>query len=310
MQNKNLVRERGRFFTAHNPFKLPPFKQWARVAGLPRANILEPFAGANMIIAHLREMGLCENHRSFDIEPAASGVCKRDTLTSFPRGFDVCVTNPPWLAKNRAKAQGLRFPGTQYSDLYQLALGKCLENCGWVAAIIPESFIRSGLFRSRMTDFVGITNTLFADTTHPVGLAMFAPKETPDVVIWHNKIRIGKLSALESMRPTPFEGGVDVRFNQPRGNVGLIALDNTIEPSIRFCKPEELSDYKVNSTCRSITKMQVSGRVCISAWNKMLDDFRDDTRDVLMNSFRGVRRDGMYRRRLDWALARGIVQNA
>ncbi len=73
----------------------------------------------------------------------------RDTLKDFPVGFEVCVTNPPWLAKNSATKMQVPFYAGEYDDLYKYSLDKCLENCKNVIAIIPESFIRTNLFLGR-----------------------------------------------------------------------------------------------------------------------------------------------------------------
>ena len=85
---------------------------------MPKTSILEPFAGANLLISSLKDMGLCHRADSFDIAPAHTDVKLRDTLTDFPTGYEVCITNPPWLAKNSATRRGLAFPETPYDDLY------------------------------------------------------------------------------------------------------------------------------------------------------------------------------------------------
>ena len=147
-------RQRGQFYTESNPFDHPAFMSWARDARLREERILEPFAGANSLIRHLKEMNLCRSSISYDIEPADDGVLFRDTLAWFPEGSSVCVTNPPWLARNSASARQLPFPDCGYDDIYKLALAKCLENCRHVAVLVPESFITSGLFRNRLISFV------------------------------------------------------------------------------------------------------------------------------------------------------------
>lgn len=300
----------GIFYTARNPFNNPAFKKWADAANLPQGEIIEPFAGGNFLITALQSMGLCDRHRSFDIYPSARGVKERDTLADFPTGFEVCVTNPPWLAKNSATVRGLPFPDTQFDDLYKFALDKCLTNCGYVAALVPESFIRAGLFQERLTDFVSLTGQLFKDTGHPVGLALFGPEAGKDVMVWHDGRGVGLLSVLEQARPKSQGNTVDVRFNRPDGNAGLIALDNTIEPSIRFCEVKDLANYKVKSTGRHITKIKVDGEVKIQDWNDCLNSFRSITQDVLLTCYKGIRKDGKYRRRLDWQTARGIINYA
>ena len=96
-------------------------------------------------------------------------------------------------------------------------------------------------------------------------------------------------------------------FNDPQGNLGLIAIDNTVSASIRFCPPEELKDYPIRVHCRSITKIGVPWRVDIDMLNARLATIRGKTHDVFLTAFKGIRRDGRYRRRLDWALSRAIV---
>ena len=88
-------RANGQYFTVGNPFCLKPFRRWADKVDLPNTPILEPFAGSNNMIETLSEMGLCNYYSSFDIEPAAKEVSKRNTIEDFPKSFNVCITNPP-----------------------------------------------------------------------------------------------------------------------------------------------------------------------------------------------------------------------
>ena len=304
-------RQSGRYYTAGNPFSHPAFLAWAELAKLRYGTILEPFAGANSLISHLQSMGLCSAFSSFDIAPASPDVRYRDTLTDFPNGYEVCVTNPPWLAKNSAAVRGLAFPDSRYDDLYKVALGQCLENCRFVAALVPESFIRANLFQERLLFFISLRASMFEDTGHPVGLALFDDTlGHPDSVqVWSGDRHLGNLAELEQTRPRPLPDGPEVIFNEPRGNVGLIALDNTVKASVRFCDVAELADYAVKPTGRHITKLAVDGPVRITEWNDALTEFRNETHDVLMTCYKGIRRDGMYRRRCDWALARGIIHD-
>lgn len=302
-------RQSGQFYTKGNPFYIEPFSEWAKQAGLPDNRILEPFAGSNSLIKILSDMELCNQSTSYDIAPADSKVERRDTLAKFPSGYDICITNPPWLAKNSATVRGLAFPDCQHDDLYKYALEKCLDNCAYIAALIPESFITANLFQERLQTFVSLTARMFTDTGHPVGLALFGPDEVCDVEIWSGMERVGLLSLLQKLKPEPQAGGASISFNEPEGNVGLIALDNTKEASVRFCDVQELADYEVKTTGRHITKLVVDGPVRIDEWNRLIREFRDKTYDVLMTCYKGIRKDGKYRRRCDWALARGIIHH-
>lgn len=302
-------RSSGQYYTQGNPFSCRPFREWARLADLPEQQILEPFAGSNSLIKMLAGMGLCNRYASFDISPADENVILHDSLDNFPSGYEVCITNPPWLAKNSATVRSLPFPDCDYDDLYKFALAKCLDHCPYVAALIPESFITARLFQDRLHSFISLTAKMFSDTGHPVGLALFVPEPVSDVEVWSGAEKIGRLSKLQGMKPEPDIAGATIKFNDPYGNVGLIALDNTVEASIRFCDVGELSDYKVKSTGRHITKISVDGKVRIREWNRFLDNFRDKTHDVLMTCYKGIRKDGKYRRRCDWRLARGIIHH-
>ncbi len=319
-------RASGRYYTRGNPFQLEPFQTWVKASNLEQQVVLEPFAGAKDIprlidAAHLQY----RDWAFFDIAPGTKGIVQRDTFANFPKGFNVCITNPPWLARNSATRRGLPFPeATRYDDLYKYALEQCLMHCEWVAAIIPEAFIRSGLFLKRLHDFISLVpqkqdktnyppdkggrgvSVMFEDTEHPVGLALFTPDATSGVRIWRNNQFLGTMSELREHLPQP-SSNRSIVFNDPQGNLGLIAIDNTVSASIRFCPPEELKDYPIRVHCRSITKIGVPWRVDIDMLNTRLTTIREKTHDVFLTAFKGLRRDGHYRRRLDWALTRAIV---
>ncbi len=321
MDNK---RANGQYYTRGNPFKLHPFKSWVNNANIQEKTILEPFAGAKDIPNLINSAELKYNDwELYDIHPGADGIQKRNTLTDFPKGYQVCITNPPWLARNSASRRGLPYPkDTSHDDMYKYSLELCLNNCDWVAAIIPEAFIRSNLFLNRLSDFISLVpekqhttsknrshnnvNGMFKDTEHPVGLALFTPNETSNVMIWRNNLQLGKLSKLEEFLPKPSRNRY-IRFNEPNGNLGLVAIDNTVSQSIRFCPPKELGEYPVRYHGRSITKISVPWKVDIEDLNVRLNFIREKTHDVFLTAFKGLRRDGFYRRRLDWALARSIV---
>ena len=310
-QKTDQKRAGGRYYTRGNPFRLNAFRAWARAAELERRTVLEPFAGAEDIPQLLEAAGY-RNLRwaMFDIAPSAERVQQRDTLADFPDGFRVCVTNPPWLARNSAARRGLPFPETTpHNDLYKIALKKCLRRCRWAAAIVPEAFIRTGLFLDRLADFISLiprAGAMFDDTEHPVGLALFAPDVSPDARVWRNDRLLGTLRQLRKRLPPPSRNR-EIVFNDPNGNLGLVAIDNTVSASIRFCKPEELEKYRIGAQSRFITIIRVPWEPDIDALNARLSAVREDTHDVFLTAFKGLRRDELYRRRLHWALARAVI---
>ncbi len=305
-------RAQGQFYTRGNPFDLPPFLKWADQAGLPGKCVLEPFAGANNIIRTLQKAGICDAFKSYDLTPADREVKARDTIARFPEGFDVCVTNPPWLARNSATRRRLPFPGVCADDLYKHCLELCLNHCGYVAALVPASYLQSGLFRDRLQTYILLHDTIFSDTENPVCLSLFGNKPTGRVNIYYDGDDIGTLASLLKKLPTP-KRDKRVRFNDPKGGLGFISFDNTREPSIRFCHAVEIRDYTIKVSSRFITRISgdfgASTRL-IGKLNRAIKTFRHDTQDVFLTPFKGIRDDGRYRRRMEYMLARRFINAA
>ena len=313
----NKQREIGQYYTDVNPFNNPAFREWHGYTNVLSNFIIEPFAGDNSLVNHLKDIYQNITVDSYDIDPQAEGIVKKDSLKEFPAGYKVCVTNPPWLAKNSAKKRNFRFPKCAYDDLYKFCLSKCLQNCMYVAALVPESFITSNLFLDRLQYFVSINKPIFNTTTHPVGLALFGPElilysedaKPQDCLVYRDDEYIGPLKELKQRAMFDISEKLvkQIKFNDPNGSIGLIALDNTVGPSIRFCEVGELKNYKIEESSRAITKISVPFEVNIDDINERLNDFREFTHDLTLTAFRGLRKDGKYRRRLDWRTAARII---
>ena len=333
MQTSNQLSKRllGQFYTTTNPFVNEPFIKWLRaIPDIHKLELLEPFAGANNIVSLYRELDLefDNSWKCFDIvprdqdEPDASGfkVEKRDTLKNYPRGFSVAITNPPYLAKNSASARGLSYQGGTYDDVYKYALHVMLQHTQYVAAIIPESFITQNLFHDRLSAVISLTCRMFEDTEVPVCLALFVPSEskssTSDFEIWAENRRLGTYERLKT-KLNKFTGPKQPwKFNDPDGAIGLRAIDNQLSASIRFVKGQEIESSRISVSSRSLTRISLSGlstrdagRLVVAA-QKLLEDRRKSTKDVFMTAFKGLRKDGKYRRRLDFAQARDILDTA
>lgn len=310
--NRHKARQYGVFYTElFNPFKYKPFVAWAKEAALANSTVLEPFAGSNSIISMLQEIGICDNlggnYRSYDIDPKNASVKQRDTINDFPSGYSVCVTNPPWLYKSSAKRQGLHYPNCEYDNIYKHCLDLALKNCDYVAFLIPASFITANLFTDRLDSLITINKPLFKQTDNPVCLALFNKHASPDVKVFSDEELIGSLTELKKHLPRQT---ANIRFNDENGELGLIAIDNTKGPSIKFCPGEALAKYSISHSSRSITKIGGMGRISsaqIALLNSKLNQFRLNTRDIFLTAFKGLRSDGFYRRRLDYQLARGLI---
>lgn len=310
----NHKREFGQYYTRGNPFGLVGFVDWAKDIFLSQHTILEPFAGGNHIIRGLQAQGFADKFTSFDIKPTNDQVQQRDVLRDFPTGYDVIITNPPWLAKNSACRQGLPYPLCPYDNLYKHSLDLCLQNAPYVAALIPATYLQSGLFQNRLHTFIALHDkNMFCDTDNPVALALFTPQEerpTKGAHIYHDNHFIGALMDLQDHLPKQQKRAA-IRFNDPRGKLGFIAFDNTRENSIRFCHGENLEHRKIGHTTRMITRIGIDSHQRLSqlieTLNIEVEDFRTRTCDVFLTPFKGLRHDGVYRRRMDYALARSFI---
>lgn len=313
-------RELGQYLTDHNPLDHPAFWKWARKAGLPEKGILEPFAGGNHLIHHLEEMGLCRMSRSYDIQPQNERVIQRDTLADFPTGYSICVTNPPWLMKSAATRNDTPWPDyipNGYADLYLFALERCLANCEWVAALIPQTFIMRKRLQERMIGFIALTHPISSRGGSIPGLALFGPDDLADSRVWDGLEETPTLANLRRMVPRAGKGGPPITFGKSggkngdgtieSGNVGIGTFDlsSIAGPNVRFRHPDEIP-YRPNT--RHYVRFQVDGEVLLDEWNERLRRFREDTHDLMLTShLDNKRKDGKWARRLRLDQIRGII---
>lgn len=324
MKDKKMF---GQFFTITNPFEVEPFKLWMSTVGIEDETVfLEPFAGANNIVNMIQDIGYFNKWDCFDISPDNEQnkteyfIQKRDTLKSFPTNYKIAITNPPYLAKNSATRSKIKYPNTKYSDLYLYSLDRMINKVDYCAAIIPESFITSPIFVDRLMIVVSLTCKMFDDTDCPVCLAMFSPKKDKkvfnlsknDFIIYSMNEKIGTYNELK--KSIVKDESLDIKwvFNDPSGSIGLRGVDNTKCESIKFVKGEEISPNRIKVSSRSLTRISGLPQNCdldlfITLLNKNLKEYRDATHDVFLTSFKNLRSDNKYRRRLDFDTARYIL---
>jgi hypothetical protein len=241
-----------------------------------------------------------------------------DSLKNYPTGFQIAITNPPYLASYSAKRLGIPFPKSKHDNVYKEALDVMLAATPYVAAIIPESFITQNLFHCRLQAVISLASRMFEDTETPVCLALFVPEvvkpEPTNFAIYKDNILLGTYSKLKKAL-APYQGeGLDWKFNENDGLIGLRAIDSQRGPSIRFLPGEEITCPMKVST-RLLTR--ISGPVTseqatlvIQVANELLESRRKRTKDTFMTAFKGLRDDGSYRRRLDYTQARDLLNLA
>ena len=314
----------GAYYTEKNIFTLPEVEEWLKRAG-EISNILEPFAGGNNLVKMFIEAfpNINAYFTSYDLFPGKNSypsvpIFVKDTLSDYPSGFKIAISNPPYLAKNSATRRGLPFPSDEYDDLYQAALEKMLDNSEYVAAIIPESFITQGKYFERLLSVTTLNIPMFKDTSCPACLALFVPELTDDFSCFRffgSPHRIGSFREIKKSLgeiPKPL---IKMKFNDPSGQIGLIAVDNNRSPSIKFVEGKNIPHEKIKVSSRSFTRISLElpklpMRKILSLLNKEISKYRKETSDIFLTSFRGLRKDGFYRRRLDFRTAKVIITKA
>lgn len=321
-----MKRQDGQYFTRTNPFAHEVFCKWVQqIPPIYRNDVwCEPFAGANNIVEMLNEIDIklssSNQWKCYDILPDndlnTSGVAieQRDMIVNYPHIVpQVAITNPPYLAKNSATRRGLFYPDTQYDDVYKLCIDIMLKKHKYIAAIIPESFIRTNLFGERLFAVISLNCEMFDDTDCPVCLAMWNDQLTSDYKIYlNNGFCVGSISNLNKFKP---QSNSKYNFNDPYGKLGLNACDSVINRSIKFIKGDYIKSDKIKLSSRCNTRISgFSDNIDIDdliiTCNFLLNEWRDNTTDVFMTSFKGLRSDGYYRRRLDWVGASYIIDMA
>lgn len=309
-------RELGAYYTTKNPFTSPAFFDWVNSIP-PNSKCVEPFAGSGNIVTLAREVGFTPTWDLYDVDPNVSGCIIQDTLDKFPTGYDIVLTNPPYLSYHFAKRKGLNISKQYFKghpNLYLRALELALGEAKWVGFLIPESFITTRLYTERLQHVISLDGGMFLDTEVPVCLALFGPNNVEDFSVWHGEKFIGKYSSLAKVfNPTPHDN--KIHFNRVDGQLGLIGIDNTKEASIRFTQACEIPDSKIKNSARLVTRIYLEDPLLdidrlINIANYDLNIWRKATADVLLTAFKGIRSDGLYRRRLDYKSARSILARA
>lgn len=388
-KTKRRVRTLGQHFTTVNPFKHLAFKKWFEsIPSEQKKTILEPFAGNGHLPRHIYEAGydckwfctdvdknvcglnsgLLENcivsgdehtcartdsevgsSRAFNgVEVVHADVLKLNGRY-FPKGMSVCITNPPYLAKNVASRKGLKYQGFKDDlDVYQSALKLCLKNCEYVCAILPQSFLGQERFWERIQSVVLFDSGMFDSTKHPVCMVLFgAPSKSSRSLsesVFDNKTKdaefssrfsvlhhhvgehvdlyygssfLGKIGDLmeKFKRFFPSEETLKryadkIEFNAPNGSIGFRNTDDTKGPSIGALQKSKLK-IDVKKTNRNLTYVDVKTDmpigVLIKKTNEHIRLYREQTQDIFLTAFKGMRTDGKWRRRLDYVTARALI---
>ena len=315
----------GSFYTTKSGWLTEEVRQFLEKA-LSESNgyLLDPFAGDGHLLEAIKSDSILgarvTQATGFDIQGDTFPF--NDSLIFIPNPQRaVIVTNPPYLANHSAKRKGVDqlvakyFAGSTQKNLYRIALEKALESADYVVAIIPETFLLSTFPKHRLELAVVIQDSLFGDTDAPALVACFTKESCPDAHIFTGNQRIGNLSEILALRESTAPKHT-IDFNDPNGRIGLRAVDGSDgKTPIAFVAARDFGypSDSVAVSSRLMTYLEVPGVAdedmpeLISKANGMLASIRMRSGDLVLAPFKGNNKAGKRRRRLDYALARRIL---
>jgi hypothetical protein len=289
--------------------------------------LLDPFAGDGHLITAVKEDATLSSKvvkaTGFDIQGTTWPI--NDSLLEIPNPKRaVILTNPPYLANHSAKRKGVSslvskyFERSTQKNLYMIALENALTSANYVVAIIPETFLLSTFPKHRLELAVVIQDSLFGDTDAPALVACFTKDDCADAHIFTGNQSIGTLREILALRESTAPKQTIV-FNDPKGRIGLRAVDGSDGKSpIAFVAAKDFSypSKSVAVSSRLMTYLELPElsdsevSKLIAKANAMLSEIREASGDLVLAPFKGNDRNGKRRRRLDYALARKILNLA
>jgi hypothetical protein len=315
----------GSFYTTKSGWLTPEVRAFLENAlAHSGGQLLDPFAGDGHLIDTIKADPILGKQvrqaTGFDIQGSNWPI--NDSLVAIPNPTHaVIVTNPPYLANHSAKRKGVDqlvakyFANSTQKNLYRIALENSLASADYVVAIIPETFLLSTFPKLRLELAVVIQDSLFGDTDAPALVACFTKEACADARVFTGNQSIGTLAEILALRESTAPKKKIV-FNNPKGRIGLRAVDGSDgESPIAFMPASEFdySSRKVMVSSRLMTYLDLpdlsDGEIdsIIIRANAALQRVRKDSGDLVLAPFKGNDRNGKRRRRLDYALARKIL---
>lgn len=319
----------GSFYTTNAGWLTSQVKNFLQTAlENSKGVVLDPFAGDGHLLKAIQadnQLGSKISKVSgFDIQGQSWPI--NDSLVAIPNPDKaVILTNPPYLANHSAKRKGIEtlvekyFNKSTRKNLYQIALENALAVADYVVAIIPETFLLSSFPKQRLVVAVVIQDALFGDTEAPALVACFGPKGDSIADIFTGEKKIGNFEEIFAVRNRKPITKHKIVFNDPKGRIGLRAVDGSDgESEICFLLAENFA-YPTKSvlvSSRLMTYLEIPElpdkqlEQTINLANTLLASLRVASADLVLAPFKGNDKNGKRRRRLDYALARRILNQA
>lgn len=287
----------------------------------------DPFAGDGDLLNSAKELGF-KFIIGLDIDPNL-GWKKNDSLKKIPtiNSKTIIITNPPYLSNYSASRKGIYnsvkkyFKNTSYDDLYLIALNNMLKAQKNVVAIIPESFINSNFKdKNLLASITILEDNPFNDTATPVLVACFdgKKKSLSDILVYKNEKIVNNLQSINNLRLIP-KKTVKLTFNDTNGWLAVRCVDST-DPNytLKFDFKDNISydwenGIKISSRLFTLINIDIEEnrqQEFINECNKILQNLREETDDIILSPFKGNMKNGKRRRRLDYKTCRAIIELA
>lgn len=314
----------GKYYTTKNVFlNNQVFNAFIDDFNLQNHPVLEPFAGANHLTNHLLAIKSDWKITTYDLWPNAAGVFQNDSIHNWIYGkVDLVITNPPYLAKNKATKLKLNWAYNDYpyDDLYKICLAKILNNCRYLIAIIPTTLIYSQRqcdqwLLSKLVKFQLINNNHnFVDANLLVAIGYFDANKNDQQInfsLYQDQDFVNTYQNLV-WRPQKLNQNIKVSFNDQNPNLVIKCIDG-IRPDdqIRFLDCQEISRVIKNSD-RQICQIRITGikvdQNLITKLNQKLLWLRSNQYHYLWTTFKSLNQTNQIRRRISFKLVRQVIQ--
>ena len=316
----------GQFFTKGDCWLRPQVRRFIESS---KATIAyDPFAGDGSLLNAVKSrVGAIRETKGLDIDETLGWDVNDSLLNIQPVADAVIVTNPPYISNYSARRKRLNaslekyFRQTEYDDVYLLALDRMLAAQEFVVAIVPETFINSPYRqKARLSSITILEENPFADTDTPVAVVCFDGRQKPyaEIRVYKDSAYACTLKDVEDFRLKP-TNSVAMRFNDLDGWLAVRCVDTTNPgDTLRFAFKDEIAyDWEkgIKSSSRLLTLIDISvpvekRRPLIAECNRLLNDLRRRSHDIVLSPFKGNMKNGVRRRRLDFQTCRAIVEQA
>lgn len=196
-----------------------------------------------------------------------------------------------------------------------------LDAQDYIVAIIPETFVNSNYEqKNRLFSLTVLEENPFCDTDVPILVACFDGnfKSLDKVKVYKNESFINSLGEIERLRLIPNKN-VEMTFNCINGWLAVRCVDSTREEEmLRFDFKKNINydwQNRIKVSSRSMTLIDINveqekRQIFIDECNRILNEMRKKTSDIILSPFKGNMKNGQRRRRLDFFTCRAIIEKA